>query len=83
MTTTSIVKHTDMNKDIFFEGNLVTTEDDQVLLVTCIAKGYDDNSEGTFWGIDLSSQHSFISGGNYMKSLFKQFVGTVTLEGKF
>ena len=33
MTTSSIVKHTDMNKDIFFEGNLVTTDEGKDYLI--------------------------------------------------
>lgn len=79
-----IVKQTnpvDFNQDIFYEGNLVVSKrHGGVFLVTLVAQGYDDSSEGTFWGIDLSTGSS---GGNYLKSLFKQFVGTITLEGKF
>lgn len=74
------VKPADMNKDIFKEGNLVVSDDGKVFLVTVIAQGYDDDQPGTFWAINLQNG---ISGGNYCKSCFKQFVGTVTLEGKF
>lgn len=66
-------------KDIFKEGNLVVSNDGEVYLVTCIAQGYEDNDRNSFWAIKLSSG---ISGG-YLKSLFKQFIGTITLEGKF
>ena len=75
------VKPADTNtKDIFKEGNLVVSNEGEVYLVTCIAQGYEDNDRNSFWAIKLSSG---ISGGGYLKSLFKQFVGTVTLEGKF
>lgn len=74
------VQPVDMTKDIFKEGNLVVTNDGDVYLVTVIAQGYDEDQPGTFWAINLKNG---ISGGNYRKSCFKQFVGTITLEGKF
>lgn len=74
------VQPADMAKDIFKEGNLVVTEEGKVYLVTVIAQGYDDDQPGTFWAINLETG---VSGGNYRKSYFKQFVGTITLEGKF
>lgn len=73
-------KPVDMAKDIFKEGNLVVTDEGKVDLVTVIAQGYDEDQPGTFWAINLETG---VSGGNYCKSCFKQFVGTVTLEGKF
>lgn len=73
------VSPADLTKDVFKEGNLVVNDDGKVYLVTCVAQGYENSSPDTFWAIDLKTG---ISGGNYMKSLFKQFIGTVTLEGK-
>lgn len=67
-------------KNIFKEGNLVVSQDGEVFLVTCAAAGYDDLDKDSFWGIKLSTG---ISGGGYLKSLFKQFLGTITLEGKY
>lgn len=74
------VKPVNMDKDIFKEGNLVVSQEGKVYLVTVIAQGYDDNQRGTFWAIDLATG---ISGGNWLKCAFKQFVGTITLEGKY
>lgn len=80
MTMTVVqVRPVDMTRDIFFEGNLVVNDEGKVFLVTVIAQGYDGDQPGTFWAINLQNG---ISGGNYLKSCFKQFVGTVTLEGK-
>jgi len=66
--------------DIFKEGNLVCPKDDttRVYLVTVIARGYDDNQDGTFWAIDLFKHR--ISGGNYRKDLFQQFNGVIEIE---
>ena len=67
-------------KNIFKEGNLVVNQSGEVFLVTCAAAGYDDLDKNSFWAIKLSTG---ISRGGYLKSLFKQFLGTVTLEGKY
>lgn len=82
-TTLKAMKATPINKDIFFEGNLVqSTQTDGIYLVTVPATGYSETpSDTTFWAINLDG--SFTSGGNYCKDLFKQFVGTITLEGKY
>ncbi len=69
-------------KDIFFEGNLVT-DGDEVFLVTVPAMGYTESDAGTFWAIKLTDESKFISGGNYCKDLFSQFIGEITLEGKY
>lgn len=75
------VKPADTDTKIFKEGNLVVSQEGEVFLVTCAAAGYDDLlDENSFWGIKLSTG---ISGGGYLKSLFKQFLGTITLEGKY
>lgn len=74
------VQETNIHKDIFKEGNLVIGSSGVVYLVTVVAQGYEDSSPDTFWAINLENG---LSGGNFCKSLFKQFVGTVTLEGKF
>lgn len=81
--TVTCVKLNDVNKDIFFEGNLVISDRGDVYLVTVPAMGYDECSPDTFWGIRLTGSNQFRSGGNYLKSLFKQFVGEITLEGKY
>jgi len=82
-TTLKTVKATPINKDIFFEGNLVqSTQTGVIYLVTVPATGYGETlSDSTFWAINLDG--SFTSSGNYCKDFFKQFVGTITLEGKY
>lgn len=80
MSIVSVTTADTNTKDIFKEGNLVVSQNGEVFLVTCAAAGYDDLDKTSFWAIKLSSG---ISGGGYLKSLFKQFVGTITLEGKF
>lgn len=74
------VKPADTAKDIFKEGNLVIGNSGCIYLVTVPAQGYGEDQPNTFWAINLETG---ISGGNYCKELFKQFVGTITLEGKF
>lgn len=67
-------------KDTFAEGSLVMSKDgERVYLVTVIAKGYDEDQEGTFWAIPLN-YGSPVSGGNYRKDLFTKFSGSITLE---
>lgn len=67
-------------KDTFAEGRLVISKDGVVYLVTVPAKGYDnDRPDNSFWGIPLNDSLA-ISGGNYLKSLFTQFSGSITLE---
>lgn len=64
----------------FKEGDIVCLIDDpkSVMLVTCVAKDYNDSQEGTFWAINLTGKR--ISGGNYLKSLFKRFHGKIVIE---
>ena len=76
----SSVNLANMEKDIFKEGNLVISGAGEVYLVTAIAQGYGNNEKGTFWAIPLTTG---VSEGNWLKSDFKQFVGTITLEGKY
>lgn len=82
-TALKLVRESDINQDIFFEGNLVqSAQTGDVYLVTVPATGYSAiPNEGTFWAIHLEG--SFTSGGSYCKDLFKQFVGTIILEGKY
>jgi hypothetical protein len=67
-------------EDVFHEGAFVVLKDNpnNVYMVTCIARNYDDDQEGTFWAIDLTG--SRISGGNYLKDLFIPFRGTIHIE---
>lgn len=65
----------------FNEGDIVCAIDDpkNVMLVTCVAKDYNDSAEGTFWGIYLNNGKR-ISGGGYQKALFRRFHGKIVIE---
>jgi hypothetical protein len=66
--------------DIFKEGTIVCAKDNpkRAYIVCCIAQGYGDSQEGTFWAIDLFGYR--VSGGNYRKDLFEKFSGTILIE---
>lgn len=64
----------------FCEGELVClkTDTSSVFLVACVAKGYENPQQGTFWAIHINGHRT--SGGNYQKDLFQKFHGRIVIE---